>query len=132
MFSKRRIVPSWARAGDYIFVEFGHNDQKQQGEGKDPWLSLYENLRNFIAEARKQDMWPVLVTPMHRRRFDEHGQVINTYGEYSGAVRKLAARMISLFHSDAEYTLIWRQLKVRQFHRTCMHKRMTAREASFL
>ncbi|MDR1416399.1 MAG: rhamnogalacturonan acetylesterase [Prevotellaceae bacterium] len=80
-----------AKAGDYIFVEFGHNDQKQKGEGKGAWLSYTESLRAFIAEARKRQMHPVLVTPMNRRTFDEHGKTLNTHGEYPDAVRKLAA-----------------------------------------
>jgi lysophospholipase L1-like esterase len=80
-----------AKAGDYIFVEFGHNDQKQKGEDKGPWLSYTQSLRRFVTEARERGMKPVLVTPMHRRRFDENGKIVNTHGEYPDAVRKLAA-----------------------------------------
>ncbi|MDR1023520.1 MAG: rhamnogalacturonan acetylesterase [Prevotellaceae bacterium] len=79
-----------AKAGDYIFVEFGHNDQKQKGEGKGPWLSYTESLRTFIVEAHRRQMHPVLVTPVNRRVFDERGKVSNTHGEYPDAVRKLA------------------------------------------
>jgi dienelactone hydrolase/lysophospholipase L1-like esterase len=84
-------VLTQAKAGDYIFVEFGHNDQKQKGEGKGPWLSYTESLRTFIVEARSWQMHPVLVTPVSRRVFDERGKVLNTHGEYPDAVRKLAA-----------------------------------------
>lgn len=80
-----------AKVGDYIFVEFGHNDEKQKGEGKGPWLSYTQSLREFVAESRKRGLKPVLVTPMHRRRFDSNGKVENTHGEYPDAVRKLAA-----------------------------------------
>ncbi|MDR1673212.1 MAG: rhamnogalacturonan acetylesterase [Bacteroidales bacterium] len=80
-----------AKAGDYMFVEFGHNDMKQQGEGRGPWLSYTESLRTFVVEARKRGMHPVLVTPMHRRNFDENGKVVNTFGEHPAAMRKLAA-----------------------------------------
>ncbi|MDR2805134.1 MAG: rhamnogalacturonan acetylesterase [Dysgonamonadaceae bacterium] len=79
-----------AHAGDYLFVEFGHNDQKQTGEGIGPWTSFAESLKIFIAEARKQGMYPVLLTPVQRRRFDEKGEIVNTHGEYPDAVRKLA------------------------------------------
>jgi lysophospholipase L1-like esterase len=80
-----------AKAGDYIFVEFGHNDQKQKGEGKGAWLSYTQSLRTFITEARKRGMKPTLLTPMNRRTFDENGKVVNSHGEYPDAVRKLAA-----------------------------------------
>jgi lysophospholipase L1-like esterase len=80
-----------AKAGDYLFVEFGHNDQKQKGEGIGPWLSFTENLKIFIAEARKRGMYPVLLTPVQRRTFDATGKIINTHEEYPDAIRKLAA-----------------------------------------
>lgn len=80
-----------AKAGDYIFVEFGHNDEKQKGADKGPWLSYTQSLRKYVVEARKRGMKPVLVTPMHRRNFDENGKVVDTHGEYPDAVRKLAA-----------------------------------------
>jgi lysophospholipase L1-like esterase len=80
-----------AKADDYIFVEFGHNDQKQKGEGKGAWLSYTQSLRTFIAEARKRGMHPVLLTPMHRRTFDKNGAIVNSHGDYPDAVRKLAA-----------------------------------------
>jgi lysophospholipase L1-like esterase len=79
-----------ACAGDYIFVEFGHNDQKQTGEGIGPWTSFSESLRTFLTEARKRGMYPVLLTPVERRHFDEKGKIINTHGEYPDAIRKLA------------------------------------------
>jgi rhamnogalacturonyl hydrolase YesR/lysophospholipase L1-like esterase len=79
-----------AKAGDYIFVEFGHNDQKQKGEGIGPWTSFTQSLKTFITEARKRGIHPVLLTPVQRRRFDEKGQIINTHGEYPDAIRKLA------------------------------------------
>lgn len=80
-----------AKAGDYILVEFGHNDQKQKGEGKGAWLSYTQSLRIFITEARKRGMKPVLLTPVHRRTFGKNGKIVNSHGDYPDAVRKLAA-----------------------------------------
>lgn len=78
------------KKGDYLFIEFGHNDQKQKGEGKGPYTSYKSDLKFIADEAKKKGAIPVLVTPMHRRRFDENGKVINTHGEYPNAVRQLA------------------------------------------
>lgn len=75
------------KKGDYIFIEFGHNDQKQKGEGKGPYLSYKKDLEYLINESRKKGGIPILVTPMHRRSFDESGEIINTHGEYPDAVR---------------------------------------------
>lgn len=78
------------KRGDWLFIEFGHNDQKQTGPGKGPYESYSESLRQMIAGTREKGGIPVLVTPMHRRRFDEKGQVINTLGEFPNAMRELA------------------------------------------
>ncbi len=78
------------KKGDYLFIEFGHNDQKQKGEGKGPYTSYKSDLKYLVDEARKKGANPVLVTSMHRRSFNENGKVINTHGEYPNAVRLLA------------------------------------------
>lgn len=78
------------KKGDYLFVEFGHNDQKQKGEGKGPWTSYTNDLRKYIELARSKGATPVLVTSMHRRSFDSEGKIINTLLEYPDAVRQLA------------------------------------------
>lgn len=78
------------KKGDYLFIEFGHNDQKQKGEGKGPYTSYKSDLKYLVDEARAKGANPVLVTSIHRRSFDENGKVINTHGEYPNAVRLLA------------------------------------------
>ena len=78
------------KKGDYLFVEFGHNDQKQKDEGKGPWTSYTNDLKKYIELARSKEAIPVLVTSMHRRSFDENGKIVNTLLEYPDAVRKLA------------------------------------------
>ena len=78
------------KAGDYIFMEFGHNDQKQKGPGKGPYLSFTSSLRTFIQEAKARGAHPVLVTPTQRRSFNEEGKIMDTHGEYPNAMKKLA------------------------------------------
>jgi len=86
-------ILSQAKAGDYLFIQFGHNDEKKN------WPQTYVEahttyeayLRVFIAEARLRGVTPVLVTSMQRRNFDEHGRIKNTHGDYPQAVREVAA-----------------------------------------
>jgi lysophospholipase L1-like esterase len=80
------------KKGDYIFVEFGHNDQKQKGEGKGAWTSYTQALQKFIDEARAHGALPVIVTSMHRRNFDAEGKVINTLGDFPEAARQVAKK----------------------------------------
>jgi lysophospholipase L1-like esterase len=83
-------ILSLMKAGDYLFIEFGHNDMKQKGEGIGPFTSYKKSLQYFISEVRKKNGIPVLVTSMHRRSFDSTGHIINTLLEYPEAVRQTA------------------------------------------
>lgn len=78
------------KAGDYLFIQFGHNDQKQKGEGKGPYASYTRDLKYLINEARAKGGIPVLITSMNRRTFDSEGKITNSHGDYPDAVRKLA------------------------------------------
>lgn len=86
-------VLSQLKAGDYVFIQFGHNDQKRQ------WPQTYVEaattykayLRAYLAEVRLRGATPVLVTSVQRRSFDENGKIQNTHGAYPQAVREVAA-----------------------------------------
>lgn len=79
------------QAGDYVFIEFGHNDSKQQDTSRyaAPQTDYRKNLERFIADVRSKGATPVLATPIVRRKFEE-GKLIETHGEYPGVVREVA------------------------------------------
>jgi lysophospholipase L1-like esterase len=79
-----------ARPGDYLFIEFAHNDQKPGGNFLDPFTTYKATLKEWIAEARTRQVTPVLVTSMHRRRFDSSGHIQNTLSDYPEAMRQVA------------------------------------------
>ena len=78
------------KPGDYLLLQFAHNDMKERGEGKGAFLNFKEGMLKHIAAAREKGGLPVLITPMHRRRFDDAGKVTNTFGDYPEAVRQAA------------------------------------------
>ena len=80
------------KEGDYIIMEFGHNDQKQKGPGKGAYYSYMTSLKTFIDEARLRGAHPILVTPTQRRSFDEQGKIRDTHENYPEAMRWLAAK----------------------------------------
>jgi len=82
---------SQMKKGDYLFIEFAHNDQKPGGNHVDAFTTYKVELKYFINEARKKGAKPVLVTSMNRRRFDENGKIINTLENYPEAMRQTAA-----------------------------------------
>ena len=83
-------IMSEIRAGDYLFVEFGHNDQKEKGPEDGAFKSYTNRLRQFIAETRAKGAIPVLVTPTSRRSFDSTGTIFNSLGDYPAAMKKVA------------------------------------------
>ena len=90
---ERRLakVMSTIRSGDYLLIQFAHNDQKP-GSGYVPAATEYKDLlRRYIAEARAHGATPVLVTSMNRRNFDAQGKIVQTLGEYPQAMRDVAA-----------------------------------------
>ena len=88
--AEKRLEKIWslAKTGDYLFIEFAHNDQKPDGNFLDPFTSYKQTLKEWIAEARKRNIIPVLVTSMHRRTFDSSGHITNSLGDYPEAVRQ--------------------------------------------
>ena len=88
---ERRLEKIWsiAKPGDYLFIEFAHNDQKAGSSHLDPFTTYKSTLKEWIAEARKRDMTPVLVTSMHRRSFDSAtGKIRNTLEDFPEAMRQ--------------------------------------------
>ena len=83
---------SQMKEGDYLFMEFGHNDQKQKGPGKGAYYSFMTSLKTFIDEARLRGAHPVLVTPTQRRSFGPDGHIRDTHEDYPEAMRWLAEK----------------------------------------
>ena len=77
--------------GDYLFIQFTHNDQKPGSSYVEPFTTYKEHLKLYIGEARKHGAIPVLVTSMHRRTFDNSGKITNSLKEYPEAMRQTAA-----------------------------------------
>ncbi|MGA7159317.1 MAG: rhamnogalacturonan acetylesterase [Acidobacteriaceae bacterium] len=83
-------IMSTIRPGDYLMIQFGHNDQKP-GRGYVPAATDFKNyLRQYIDEARAHGATPILVTPMNRRDFDASGKIVQTLGDYPEAMREVA------------------------------------------
>ena len=76
--------------GDYLAVQFAHNDEKEGEMGTDPFTTYQQYLKQYIELAREKEAYPILIAPMHRRVFHEDGSIENTHGEYIEAMRQLA------------------------------------------
>jgi lysophospholipase L1-like esterase len=82
-------VMSLIQPGDYLFIQFAHNDQKPNAVSLDDYRKL---LIDYIAQARAKRATPVLVTSMNRRTFDAEGRITNSLAGYPDAMREVAAQ----------------------------------------
>jgi lysophospholipase L1-like esterase len=83
-------VLSTMKPGDYLFVQFGHNDMKERGPGIGAFTSYKTNLKEFVDGARARGGIPVLITSVNRKTMDRSGHITNSLGDYPAAVRELA------------------------------------------
>ena len=88
--NRLKKVLSVMKSGDYLFIEFGHNDMKENGPGDGAYKSYSERLRLFITETRKKGGIPVIVSPANRRSFGDNGRITNSLLDYPDAARKVA------------------------------------------
>lgn len=110
------------KAGDYVFIQFGHNDEVPSKAGRYTTPEQFqENLRKYVADSRAQRAHPVLLTPVTRRSFDSTGVLQDTHAEYAGLVREVAAAekvpLIDMTRKSMELVSTWGEEKsVLLFH----------------
>ncbi len=81
-------VMSLMKPGDYLFIQFGHNDMKSRSPNA---LATYKSdLKRFVTDACERGGIPVLVTSMHRKSLDSDGKIRNTLSDYPETVRQVA------------------------------------------
>ena len=88
------------KPGDWVLIEFGHNDQKvgKKGYYTAADADFRDNLRMFAKDVRAKGANPVFASPIVRRVLDKNGKVLDhkpnggfhlyEYGEASRAVAK--------------------------------------------
>lgn len=94
-------VMDGAREGDYVFVQFGHNDEVPTKKTYTNEAEFKKNLKQYVEEARSKKAIPLLLTPMARRKFDSTGKIEGTHNVYSQIVRDVAKEeKVVLFDMD--------------------------------
>ena len=91
--NRLKKINSLLKAGDYLFVEFAHNDEKLKGPENTAWESYSKYLAEYVETARKKGAIPVLVTPTQRRAFNPDGTLKSTHGDFPDAMRAVAKKM---------------------------------------
>jgi len=90
--------------GDYVFIQFGHNDAKVADSTRytNPHTTYRHNLIRFVTETRAKGAIPILFSSIARRNFNEQGVLIGTHGDYPLAMR-LVAQEYQVPFIDLEY-----------------------------
>jgi lysophospholipase L1-like esterase len=102
-------IMSQIKPGDYLFIEFAHNDQKIKNFR--PFVEYKELLKKFITAAHSKGATPVLVTSMHRRSFDTNGSIKNTLDDFPAAMRQTATEAhVTLIDLNAMSKTLWETL----------------------
>ncbi len=97
------------KPGDFLFVQFGHNDEKvhKEGTGVPAWGKYQDNLRLFISTAREMGVTPVLLTPVARRKFVDGKLDPTTHGEYPAAMKEVARQTGTILIDMEDATIKW-------------------------
>ncbi len=93
---RRRLdkILSVMKPGDWLIMQFGTNDQKQIAAGTGgPFTTYQEEIKRHVDAVRAHGGTPVIVSPMERRAFDEHGKVKPSLAEYAEGSRQAAQRL---------------------------------------
>jgi len=81
------------KKGDYVFVEFGHNDEKEKRPGDGAWYHYQYQLKIFVDQVRSKGADIVFCTPTQRRAFDSDNKTIkNTHGDFPAAMKMVAEK----------------------------------------
>ena len=83
--------------GDYVFIQFGHNDEVPTKKTATTPEEFKANLIKYITETRDKKGIPVLLTSVARRKFDSTGKLESTHEAYSNITRAVAKETNVLF-----------------------------------
>ncbi|MBX2843740.1 MAG: rhamnogalacturonan acetylesterase [Flammeovirgaceae bacterium] len=99
------------KEGDYVFIQFGHNDEVESKVGRYTTPEEFKaNLKKYVMESREKKAFPILLTPVSRRSF-ENGELTDTHKHYAQLVREVAQKehvpMIDMTQKSMELIQEW-------------------------
>lgn len=98
--------------GDYVFIQFGHNDEGKEKLGRYTTIEEFKsNLTRYVNESRSKKAVPVLLTPVARRTFDSSGVIKESHPFYADAVREVAKQLnVPLIDLDEKSKALYQQM----------------------
>ncbi len=100
------VVLNKIRPGDYVFIQFGHNDEKKDVERHtEPGKTFDENLRRFVIETKSRGGIPVLFNSIVRRTFTDNKNAINEDDKYGRINNNIKEEGFKLIDTHGDYLL---------------------------
>ncbi len=110
-----KSVTDSLKKGDYVFIQFGHNDEVKTKATYTTEEEFKVNLEKYVSETLIKGAFPVLITPVARRSFDADGKVRESHQVYSEIVRTVAAALnIPLIDLDRESIALLQEMGVEE------------------
>ncbi|GLB53427.1 hypothetical protein NBRC110019_24680 [Neptunitalea chrysea] len=83
------------KKGDYVIIQFGHNDQKFKSKDRytNPYTAYRYNLEKYVNDTRSKGAYPILMSSIVRRKFNEYDVLEDTHGAYPLITRMVAKEM---------------------------------------
>lgn len=98
------------KAGDYVFIQFGHNDEVETKKTYTTPEEFKANLLRYIEETKAKKAIPILLTPVSRRKFDADGKALETH-PYTPLVKEVAeAQKVAFIDLDAKSIALYQKL----------------------
>ena len=104
------VIYNEITSGDFLFIQFGHNDEKEQDPARytDPHGEFIVNLGKFVNVARNKNAFPVFITSVERRLFDEDGRLLpSAHTEYVAGMKEAGEKfnvpVVDLFSMSSEF-----------------------------
>lgn len=114
---RRRLdkILSVMKPGDWLFMQFGHNDQKQiAAKTGGPFTTYQAEIKKHIDAVRAHGGTPLILSPMERRGFDAAGKVISSLADYAEAARQSAQQLkVAFIDLNALSKLFYAALEAR-------------------
>ena len=99
--------------GDYVFIQFGHNDEVSTKKSFTTTNEFKTYLARYLTETRNKKAIPVLLTPVARRKFDSTGKIVGTHEVYVELVRSVAKQYnVPFIDHDKKSQALLQQLGV--------------------
>ncbi|RYY48122.1 MAG: rhamnogalacturonan acetylesterase [Chitinophagaceae bacterium] len=85
------------KEGDYVLIQFGHNDEVPTKKTATSPEVFRANLERYISETKSKKAIPIVLSSVARRKFDSTGMPVDTHREYAAISKEVAEQSGVLF-----------------------------------